>query len=128
MAPGARLSMKSRKLCKWQALHDAGDHGLMDLASFAELSLALRIFARSEMAQTRFAAEDLASSGHFEALGNGFLRLATCDRSWHGAGKVAGEAKSASTLFDPFRIPDREINLKAQPAAPVSVPGERKQA
>jgi hypothetical protein len=82
-----------------QALLDAGDHGLMDLGGLAELALALRALARGEVAQAGFAAEQLASGGHFKTLCGGFFRLATCDGSWHGAGKVAGEANSASSFL-----------------------------
>ena len=58
------------RLCERQALFDAIDHGLVDLAVFAELALALGTLARSEVAKTRFTAHDLACTGHFEPLGS----------------------------------------------------------
>ena len=66
-----------------QALFDAIDHGLVDLAVLAELALPLRAFARCEMAQPRLATKDLARAGHFEPLCSGLFGLTTCDRSWH---------------------------------------------
>ena len=49
----------------------------------AELALALRALARCEVAEARLASHDFSRRGHFEPLGNGLLRLATCDGSWH---------------------------------------------
>jgi hypothetical protein len=52
-----------------QALLDAVNHRLVDLADFAEAALPLRTLARCEMAQARLATQDLARRGHFEPLG-----------------------------------------------------------
>ena len=94
---GARTGCLVR-LREREALFDAVDHGLVDLAVLAELALALRALARSEMAKTRLASHDLPRRGHFEPLGDSFLRLATCDGSWHGARKVAVEVGLATTF------------------------------
>src|SRR5439155_12908754 len=66
-----------------------GDHRLVDLADLAQLALALGALARGEVAQARLAAEQLASRGDFDPLGDRFLRLATCNGSRHGARNVA---------------------------------------
>ena len=86
------------RLRERQALFDTIDHGLVNLAVFAELALALGTLARSEVAKARLAAHDLARTGDFEPLGSGFFRLATCNGSWHGARKVAGEVQMATTF------------------------------
>ena len=65
-----RVKRSRARLRERQALFDAIDHGLVDLAVFAELALALGALARSEMAKTRFTAHDLAGGGHFEPLGS----------------------------------------------------------
>ena len=62
-----------------KALFDASDHGFVNQTGLAELALALGALARGEVAQAGFAAEQLAGSSHFKALGDGFFRLATCD-------------------------------------------------
>src|SRR4051794_25106893 len=70
-----------------QEFLDPVDHGLVDLAYLAELALALRTLGRSEMAQAWLATQDLPRGGHFQPLGSRFLRLATCDGSWHNLGR-----------------------------------------
>jgi hypothetical protein len=94
-----------------QALFDAIDHGFVNLAVLAELALLLGAFARGEMAQTRFATHEFARPGHFDALGSGFFRLATCNGSRHGAGTVAGEGEWASSFSPVFH--GAEDRLKA---------------
>ena len=86
------------RLRERQALFDTVNHGLVDLAVFSELARALGALARSEMAKARLAAHDLARTCDFEPLGGGFFRLATCNGSWHGARKVAGEGGLATTF------------------------------
>ena len=82
LGTGVRI-VAGRVLAEGKQFHDAGDHGLIDLAVFAELALALRAFARREVAQAGFPTHDFARSGDFEPFGRGLLRLATCDRLWH---------------------------------------------
>ena len=83
-----------------QALLDPVDHGLVDLAYLAQLALPLRTFRRSEMAQARLTTQDLARGGHFQPLGSRFLRLATCDGSWHNLGRrTLGIELRLSTAF-----------------------------
>lgn len=68
-----------RRSVEGQALPDAGDHGLVDLAVFSEVALALRVLGRRKVAQAGLATHDLARPGHFHSLGRSFFRLATCD-------------------------------------------------
>jgi hypothetical protein len=93
-----------------QTLLDAIDHGLMDLANLAELPLLLRAFARGEVTEAWLAAEHLSCRGDFDPLCNGLFRLATCDGSRHGAGKVAGNSRLATTFCTTLigGIPGRE--------------------
>src|SRR5579859_7623853 len=63
---GIMIEIKTEALRERQALLHAGDHGFVDQAGLAELALALRTLARGEVAQAGFAAEQLASSGHFK--------------------------------------------------------------
>ena len=83
-----------------QEFLDPVDHGLVDLAYLAELALALRTLGRSEMAQAWLTTQDLACGGHFQPLGSRFLRLATCDGSWHNLGRrTLGIELRLSTAF-----------------------------
>ena len=67
LRPLRRTRLRS---CERQTLFDAVHHGLVDLAVFAELALALGALARCEMAKARLTAHDLSSGGHFEPLGS----------------------------------------------------------
>src|SRR4051812_27457886 len=87
------------ELPKWQALHHTANHCLVDLAGLAQLALALRAFARCEVAQTRLAPHDLARRRDLEPLGGRFLRLATCNRFWHGSAESSGSATPGKFFF-----------------------------
>ena len=91
------------RLREGQAILDALHHGRIDQAGFPEIALLLRALARSEVAQTRLATHDFARRRDLEPLGGRFLRLATCNRFWHGSAEGSGSA-AAGKLF--FRVPD----------------------
>jgi hypothetical protein len=84
-------SLTNRLVTEGQAFHDFWNHGFMDFAILTEAALALRTFARSEVAQTRLTAHNFASSGDFKPFRGSFFRLATCDGARHGARRLALE-------------------------------------
>ena len=78
-----------------EALLDLGLHRLVDEPGLTKVALTLRVLGGREVTQTWLTAQDLARPGYFKPLGRGFLRLATCDGSRHGAGKLAVEPETA---------------------------------
>src|SRR5678815_3404046 len=108
------------KLPKRQALHHASNHGLVDLAGLAEFALALRALARRKVAQARLATHDFPRRRDLEPLGGRFLRLATCNRFWHGSAEGSGRT-APGKLF--FRDSQLRINRAEESASWFRVPG-----
>jgi len=74
--PGSSIP---NNLVKRQIFFDSREVGLVHQRGFPELTLALRAPGSQKMAFGRVSAQNLAGTSHFEALGNSFLRLTTCN-------------------------------------------------
>src|SRR6478735_9127836 len=98
----------------------------MDLAHLTELAFPLRTFGRSEMAQARLTTQDLACGGHFQPLGSRFLRLATCDGSWHNLGRrTLGMEPRLSTAFSTGNHSEDPMDRKRALTAVTELKGKR---
>ena len=82
--------MVPSRLREGQALLDTGYHGFVDKTGLAQVPLPLGVLGRSQMAQTRFPAQQLARRSHLKPLCSGFFGLSTCNGSRHGAADYTG--------------------------------------
>lgn len=83
------------KSSKRQIFLDSREVRHVHKRGFAKLTLALRAFGSQQVAFRRVPAQNFTGASHFEALGNSFLRLSTCNWFWHGRGKIVRVWKMA---------------------------------